>query len=88
MMMRWSPRARTIWLLLIALTVLSTVMAERSEHAIYAVAAIFVIAAIKCDLVIVHYMEAHRAERHWLIMYRAWLGIVTLLLVTGHIWIG
>jgi heme/copper-type cytochrome/quinol oxidase subunit 4 len=85
---RWSPRASTILLLLMALSVLSTVMAEGSDHAMYAVVAIFVIAVAKADLVIMHYMEAGRAERHWLIMYRAWLGIVTVLLISGHIWAG
>jgi heme/copper-type cytochrome/quinol oxidase subunit 4 len=88
MMQRWSPRASTIWLLLIALSLVSTVVAEGSDHALYAVLAIFVIAAAKADLVIVHYMEAGRAERRWLIMYRAWLGIVTVLLISGHIWAG
>jgi caa(3)-type oxidase subunit IV len=82
---RWTPKPRTIWLLLMALSVLSTVMAEGFDHAVYAVVAIFVIAAAKADLVIVHYMEAGRAEPHWKFMYRAWLGIVTVLLIGGHI---
>jgi hypothetical protein len=60
-------------------------MAEGSDHAAYAVAAIFVIAAAKGDLVIMYYMEAGRAEPHWKFMYRAWLGIMTVLLICGHI---
>jgi Prokaryotic Cytochrome C oxidase subunit IV len=81
----WSPRASTIWLLLMALSLLSTLVAEGSDHAVYAIVAIFVIAAAKGDLVIIHYMEASRAEPHWKFLYRAWLGIVTVLMVTGHL---
>jgi uncharacterized membrane protein len=85
MMNGWSPRASTIWLLLMALSLLSTLLAEGSDRAIYAVIVIFVIAAAKGDLVIMHYMEAGRAEPHWRLMYRAWLGVVTVLLISGHI---
>jgi Prokaryotic Cytochrome C oxidase subunit IV len=88
MMKGWSPRASTIWLLLMMLSLLSTLLAEGSEHAIYAIVTIFVIAAAKGDLVIMHYMEAARAEPHWKLLYRAWLGIVTVLLISGHIWAG
>jgi Prokaryotic Cytochrome C oxidase subunit IV len=88
MMKLWSPRASTIWLLLIALLLISTLLAEGSGHAVYAIVTIFVIAAAKGDLVIMHYMEAGRAEPHWKHLYRAWLGIVTVLLISGHIWAG
>lgn len=88
MMQPWSPRASTIWLLLMAMSLLSTVLAEGSEHAAYAIITIFVIAAAKGDLIIMHYMEAGRAEPHWKFLYRAWLAVVTLLLVSGHIWAG
>jgi Prokaryotic Cytochrome C oxidase subunit IV len=88
MMKPWAPRASTIWLLLMALTLLSTLLAEGSEHAEYAVVTIFVIAAAKGDLVIMHYMEAGHAQPHWKLLYRAWLGVVTVLLISGHIWAG
>jgi O-glycosyl hydrolase len=84
----WTPRASTIWLLLMSLSLLSTLLAEGSDHAGYAIVAIFVIAAAKGDLVIMHYMEAGRAEPHWKFLYRAWLGIVTVVLISGHIWAG
>jgi hypothetical protein len=70
------------------LSLLSTLLAEGSKHAAYAVVTIFIIAAAKGDLVIMHYMEAGRAAPHWKFMYRAWLGTVTVLLITGHIWSG
>jgi Prokaryotic Cytochrome C oxidase subunit IV len=88
MMIGGSPRPSTIWLMLMALSLLSTLLAEGSDHAIFAIVMIFVIAAAKGDLVIMHYMEARRAESHWKFLYRAWLGIVTVLLVSGHIWAG
>jgi Prokaryotic Cytochrome C oxidase subunit IV len=87
-MKRWPPQARTIWLLLIALSLLSTLLAESSNHAEYAIVTIFSIAAAKGDLVIMHYMEAGRAAPHWKFMYRGWLGIVTVLLIGGHILAG
>jgi hypothetical protein len=71
-----------------ALSLLSTLLAEGSDHATYAIVMIFVIASAKADLVIMHYMEAGRAEPHWKLMYRAWLGVVTALLIGGHILAG
>jgi heme/copper-type cytochrome/quinol oxidase subunit 4 len=82
------PKARSIWLLLMALSLFSTFVAEGSDHATYAIITIFVIAAAKGDLVVMHYMEAGRAEPHWQFMYRAWLAVVTVLLISGHIWAG
>lgn len=84
----WSPRASTVWLLLMALSLVSTLLAEGAEHAEYAVVTIFIIAAAKGDLVITHYMEAGRAQPHWKPLYRAWLGIVTVMLISGHVWAG
>jgi len=57
----WFPRAITVWLLLMALSLPATVMAEGSNHAAYTIIAILVIAAAKSDLVIMHY----RAAPHW-----------------------
>jgi Prokaryotic Cytochrome C oxidase subunit IV len=83
----WSPQPSTVRLLLLlmALSLLSTLLVERFDHAAYAVGAIFVIAAVKSDLVIMHYMEAGRAEPHWKFLYRGWLVIVTVLLIGGHV---
>jgi Prokaryotic Cytochrome C oxidase subunit IV len=81
------PKPRSVWLLLMGLSIFSTFVAERTHHASYAIAAIFIIAAVKGDLVIMQYMEAGRAAPHWKLMYRAWLIVVTLLLVVGY-WAG
>lgn len=73
-----------IWLVLIALTAASFLVAEQLHVRLLALGAIFVIAALKAELVIDHYMEARRAERHWIVMYMGWVAGVTLLLVWGH----
>lgn len=73
-----------VWLALIALTVLSITVAEQLTMRVLAIAAIFVIAAVKAELVMAHFMEICAAERYWLIMYSIWLVVVTMMLVIGH----
>jgi hypothetical protein len=75
-----------VWLVLIALTGASFLVAEELNERTIAIAAIFVVAALKAELVIDHYMEARRAERHWIVLYLGWVAGVTLLLVWGHAW--
>ena len=55
-----------VWTGLITLTLASTMSAETARHASAAVIAIFTIAAVKAELVLGNFMEAGRAERHWL----------------------
>lgn len=74
-----------VWLALVALTAVSVIVAERLGMREVAIVAIFVIAAIKGELILDHFMEARHAERHWPIMYGIWLIVVTLLLVGGHL---
>ena len=73
-----------IWLALLALTGASFLLAEQLTMRTVAIVAIFLIAALKAEFIVEHYMEARRAERHWLPMYFAWITAVTLLLVWGH----
>jgi hypothetical protein len=73
-----------VWLLLLVLTGASFLLAEQLAIRTVAIVAIFLIAALKAEFVIEHYMEARLAERHWLVMYFAWITAVTLLLVWGH----
>ncbi len=73
-----------IWLALLGLTGVSFLLAEQLAVRTVAIVAIFLIAALKAEFVIEHYMEARAAERHWLVMYFAWVTAVTLLLVWGH----
>jgi heme/copper-type cytochrome/quinol oxidase subunit 4 len=77
--------ARNVWLILIALTLVSTLLAEKSHQAHIAIVFIFAISAAKGDLVLIHYMEARSAEPHWIIMYRIWLIVVASVLAIGHL---
>lgn len=76
-----------IWLLLMALTFGSVLLAEELHARQITLVAIFLIAAVKAELVMDHYMEARHTQRHWLIMYFIWIIVVTLLLVGGHSWV-
>jgi heme/copper-type cytochrome/quinol oxidase subunit 4 len=84
MFARLSPPLR-IWLVLAGLTGISLLVAEEIGLRHVAIVGIFLIAAVKAELIIDHYMEARNAERHWPIMYLIWVAVVTLLLVWGHI---
>ena len=72
--------------MLIALTVGSFLVAEELHVRTVAITAIFLIAAIKAELVIDHFMEARTAKGPWLVLYMGWVTGVTLLLVWGHGW--
>lgn len=74
-----------IWLILIVLTGLSLFVAEQLSARIVSLAGIFVIAAIKAEMVMDHYMEFRQAEQQWPIMYSIWIVAVTGMLILGHI---
>lgn len=73
------------WVGLIGLTIVSAVIAATAHHGAVVVIAIFTIAAIKADLVLVDFMEAGHAEPQWLWLYRLWIGIVTIVLIAGNL---
>ncbi|WP_068071544.1 cytochrome C oxidase subunit IV family protein [Novosphingobium lentum] len=82
---RWLPRLSTVWLILVGMTIGSTLLAEESAHARFAIAAIFLIAAIKSELVLTNYMEAGRAEPQWRWLYRLWITAITVLMIGWHL---
>ena len=86
-MMRRLSMPMRIWLLLMALTFGSVFIGVEMSGRQIVVVAIFLIAAVKAELVMDHYMEARHTQRHWLIMYFIWIIVVTLLLVGGHGWV-
>ncbi len=85
-MTRLLSSPRSVWLGLVGLTLASLLVAEELNVRIAAISAVFLVAALKAEMVISHYMEAGRAERHWQVLYLAWVSGVTLLLVWGHCW--
>ena len=78
-------RPTTIWLILIALTGLAVVTAERLVWREAATVTIFALAAVKAFLVITHYMETNRAPPQWRAIYPLWAGVVGLTLIVGHL---
>lgn len=85
-MMRDKPSSLAkAWVGLIILTVASTSIAEAERHVVVAVIAIFAIAAVKADLVLTSFMEAARAERQWIWLYRLWIGLVATMLIVGNL---
>jgi heme/copper-type cytochrome/quinol oxidase subunit 4 len=74
-----------IWMILIALTGLSLVVAERLAWRDAATVTIFALAAVKAYLVITHYMETDRAPPQWRTLYPLWAGVIGLTLIVGHL---
>jgi len=58
---------------LCGLTLVSVTLVEEGWWRWSAPIMVTVIAAIKARLVVVHYMEAHRARRVWRVLYGAWI---------------
>jgi Prokaryotic Cytochrome C oxidase subunit IV len=74
-----------VWCILCGLTVLSVALVEGGRGRAFASIAIMVIAAAKSRLVILHYMEASRAARHWRFLYETWNFAVTATIVIGYL---
>jgi Prokaryotic Cytochrome C oxidase subunit IV len=69
--------------LLMTLTLVSATISEERGLTQIAAVGLFIIAAIKAELVLDHFMEAPQAEAHWKWLFRAWISLVTLLLCIG-----
>jgi hypothetical protein len=74
-----------VWSILCALTVLSVALVEGARGRTLAYIAVLLIAAAKSRLVILHYMEANRATRHWRFLYETWIFAVTATIVIGYL---
>jgi heme/copper-type cytochrome/quinol oxidase subunit 4 len=73
-----------VWGVLCGLTLLSVALMEEGWHRSVASILIVLIAAVKSRLVILHYMEANRALRHWRFLYETWNFAVTAMIVIGY----
>jgi acetyl-CoA acetyltransferase len=71
--------------ILCGLTVLSVALVEGAGGRALASIAVMLIAAAKSRLVILHYMESHRAARHWRFLYETWIFAVTATIVIGYL---
>ena len=74
-----------VWCMLCGLTLLSVALFEGGWHRSLASIIIVLIAAMKSRLVILHYMEANRAARHWRFLYETWNFAVTATIVIGYV---
>ncbi|RJF89386.1 hypothetical protein D3874_22415 [Oleomonas cavernae] len=83
------PPAIGIWAILLGATLSSWLVAEDmgSLAAPYAATAVVLIAALKIRLVFVHFMELGRRVLPWRIVFEAWIGVVTTLILAAY-WSG
>lgn len=75
---------RNVWIILMGLTLLSFGFAEELGWPRITATAAFIIAAVKADLVIVHYMEVKQAEPNWQPLYRIWTLVIAAALIGAH----
>ena len=73
-----------VWCMLCGLTLLSVALVEGGWRRTLASILIVLIAAIKSRLVILHYMEANRAARHWRFLYETWNFAVSATIIIGY----
>jgi hypothetical protein len=74
-----------VWLLLCALSVISVVQLRQGWSGRAAAVLVILIAAIKAQLVIRHYMEVRRARRVWQFLYTAWTVAAAMTLIIGFV---
>lgn len=75
----------TLWVVLILLSTASLALFEGNFTSAMAGTAIILLAAIKSRLVILHYMEAHRAKRSWRLLYETWNFSCAALLIVANL---
>ena len=73
------------WLVLILLTLAGSAIAEGVSAHRLAIAAIFILAAIKGQLVAIHFMEVRHAAPHWHALYRIWVVLIAAMLAVGNL---
>jgi hypothetical protein len=84
--MKWpGSQAAAIWCVLCALTGLSVTLVEGGWLHGAAPILIMLIAALKSRLIILRYMEANRAAKHWRFLYETWAFTVTAMIIIGYV---
>jgi tetrahydromethanopterin S-methyltransferase subunit D len=68
---------------LMTLTLVSATISEERGLTQISAVGLFIIAAIKAELVLDNFMEAPQAEAHWKWLYRGWIAVITLMLSIG-----
>lgn len=74
-----------IWVALMSLTVLSVSLFEGGWLGRMSSVLIVLIAAVKARMVILHYMEATSAARHWRFLYETWNFAASATIIIGYL---
>jgi hypothetical protein len=84
--MRWrGSQATVIWCVLCGLTGVSVSLVEGGWLHGAAPVLIMLIAALKSRLIMLDYMEANRAAKHWRFLYETWNFTITLMIIIGYV---
>lgn len=71
-------RVSLVWIALMAITCVSTWgMSKEAILPAVATAAIFLLAALKARLVLMHFMELRSAPAQWRLLFEAWVIVIT-----------
>jgi heme/copper-type cytochrome/quinol oxidase subunit 4 len=71
------------WGILCALTVLSMTLSEANWSVRYAAIAVVLLAALKCRIVMLDFMEIRRGGQRWRNLYTTWNLVLAVTLVAG-----
>lgn len=69
--------------ILVVLTVVSVAIAELLHQPILTLVAAFGFAAVKGQLIALHFMEIRRARKVWSALYRTWIVAIACVLLIG-----
>jgi heme/copper-type cytochrome/quinol oxidase subunit 4 len=71
-------RISQVWIVLMAITCVSTWgMSKEAILPAAATTAIFLLAALKARLVLMHFMELRNAPPQWRLLFEAWVIVIT-----------
>ena len=76
--------ATRAWLALVAVTLVSFVLAEGDGSPRLVATVVMLIAAFKVHLVVVHFMELRWRPLPWRVLFEGWTVAVTLVIVGGY----
>jgi heme/copper-type cytochrome/quinol oxidase subunit 4 len=84
-MKRFRDMPVVVWVALCGLTVLSVALVEGGAWRGAASVVIVLVAALKSRLVMLHYMEATHAAKHWRFLYEAWNFAAAATIIIGYL---
>jgi hypothetical protein len=74
-----------IWAVLVVATLVSWFLTEDTHYAKFGSVAVILIAAVKINLVVSHFMELKWQPRPFRIIISSWLGLVTTIIIGGYL---